>query len=213
MNLSSPISSVIPSSQGAVLAVLARAGKPLSGRKVADLTEGRVSQPRVNQILQTLTEAGLVLREDHPPAKVYTLNHDHVAAEAIVALADQWSTLLQRMRDDLAQWAIEPVSACLFGSAARGEAGVSSDIDVLLVAPDAFESNAPGLMAWDTQVDDLVDKVHRWSGNACEVLQLTRSEVKAAVDRDDRLVRDLKADAIPLQGRDIRTLLRKRPAR
>ncbi len=214
MDLSSPISSVIPSSQGAVLAVLARAGQWLSGRKVADMTEGRVSQPRVNKILQDLTVAGLVLREDHPPAKVYRLNRDHVAANAIVALAEQWTTLLQRIQDDLAEWNPEPVSACLFGSAARGEAGVSSDIDVLLIAPDdVLEPKTLGEMVWESQVDDLVDKIYRWSGNACEVLQLTTAEVQAAVDRDDRLVRDLQSDAIALQGRDIRTLLRKRPSR
>jgi len=34
MDLSSPISSVIPSAQGAVLAVLARTDEPLSGRAV-----------------------------------------------------------------------------------------------------------------------------------------------------------------------------------
>lgn len=209
MDLSSPISSVIPSAQGAVLAVLARAGQPLSGRKVADMTQGRVSQPHVNKVLHELAEAGLVLREDHPPAKVYRLNRDHVAAEAIVALADQWLTLLQRMKDDLAQWNPEPVSACLFGSAARGEAGVSSDVDVLLVVPDDLEPRTLGSMVWDSQVDGLVDKVYRWSGNACEVLQLTVSEVEAAVKRDDRLVRDLQADAIALSGRDIRKLLRK----
>ncbi len=47
-----------------------------------------------------------------------------------------------------------------------------------------------------------------WSGNACEVLELTGAEVAAAVDRDDRLVRDLRQDAISLMDRDVRTLLR-----
>jgi predicted nucleotidyltransferase len=104
----------------------------------------------------------VVLREDHPPTKVYQLNREHLAADAIVALADQWATLLQRIKDYLAEWNPEPVSACLFGSAARGEAGVASDIDLLLVAPDdALGSKTLGEMVWESQVEDLVDKVFR----------------------------------------------------
>jgi hypothetical protein len=41
MDLSDPVSAVIPSAHGAVRAVLARTTEPLSGRKVAVLTDGR----------------------------------------------------------------------------------------------------------------------------------------------------------------------------
>lgn len=70
MDMSSPISSVIPSAHGAALAVLARAEEPLSGRAVATLTNGRFGQWRVNEVLGQLADAGLVLRESRPPAKL-----------------------------------------------------------------------------------------------------------------------------------------------
>lgn len=208
MDLSSPMRSVIPSAHGAVLTVLARAGEPLSGRKVAELTNGQVGQVRTSEVLGLLADAGLVLREERPPAKSYRLNRDHVAAGAIAALADQWARLLGRIQDHLAQWDPAPVSACLFGSAARGEAGPNSDIDLLVVPPAGVRESETAELSWQAQVEDLTERIKLWSGNVCDVLELTEPELEDAAVRDDRLVRDLSSDAIPLQGQDIRTLLR-----
>ncbi len=208
MDLSSPISSVIPSAHGAVLAVLARAGEPLSGRKVAELTDGKVGQWRTNEVLRALAEAGVVLREDRPPAKFYRLNREHVAADGIVVLAEQWALLLRRIQDVLDTWDPAPVSACLFGSAARGEAGPGSDIDLLLVPPPDLGETEAAERAWQQEVDQLSEQVRVWSGNTCEVLELTESELAESAAREDRLVRDLRDDAIALHGQDVRTLLR-----
>lgn len=213
VDMSSPISSVIPSAHGAVLAVLARTSEPLSGRRVAALTDGKVGQWRANEVLGALADAGIVLREHRPPAKLYRLNRDHVAAPGIIALAEQWGTLLRRIRDELADWSPPPVTACLFGSTARGEAGPGSDIDILLVTSDDVAASEDTERAWQEQVDQLTENVRIWSGNTCEVLELTAAELGDAVARDDRLVRDLRQDAIALAGRDIRSLLRRRAAR
>ncbi|HRA46380.1 MAG TPA: nucleotidyltransferase domain-containing protein [Phycicoccus sp.] len=204
MDLSSPISSVIPSAHGAVLAVLARTHEPLSGRRVAALTDGRVGQRRVNDVLGELADAGIVRCERHPPAKLYVLNREHVAAEGIIALANQCEALLGRIRDELVGWQVPPVSACLFGSAARGSAQLDSDLDILLVT-DLHDARRES--EWQHQVDRLTEQVQAWSGNACEVLELSRDDLAAAAARDDRLVRELRADAITLGGRDIRLLL------
>ena len=204
MDLSSPISSVIPSAHGAVLAVLARTHEPLSGRRVAALTDGRVGQRRVNDVLGELADAGIVRCERHPPAKLYVLNREHVAAAGVIALASQWEELLRRIRDELVGWQVPPVSACLFGSAARGSAQLDSDLDILLVT-DLHDARRES--EWQHQVDRLTEQVQAWSGNACEVLELSRDDLAAAAARDDRLVRELRADAIKLGGRDIRLLL------
>ena len=205
MDLSSPISSVIPSAHGAVLAVLARTHEPLSGRRVAALTDGRVGQRRVNDVLGELADAGIVRCERHPPAKLYVLNREHVAAAGVIALASQWEELLRRIRDELVDWQAPPVSACLFGSAARGQASSDSDLDILLVP--GFDDDRLTLV-WQEQVDRLTELVGAWSGNACEVLELSTEELAGAAARNDRLVHDLKADAITLGGRDVRSLLR-----
>ena len=212
VDLSSPIGSVIPSAHGAVLAVLARTSEPLSGRRVAALTDGKVGQWRANAVLGELAEAGIVLREHRPPAKLYRLNRDHVAAAGIISLADQWATLLKRIRDELAEWSPLPLSACMFGSAARGQAGPSGDIDILLVARDDVVASPETERAWQRQVDHLAHNVFLWSGNGCEVLELTVAELRDAVARDDRLIGELRQDTIALAGKDIRSLLRRRVA-
>lgn len=210
MDLSSPISSVIPTAHGAVLAVLARTDEPLSGRRVAELAQGRFGQSRVNEVLGELADSGVVLREKRPPAKLYRLNRDHVAATGIVALAGQWTELLGRIRDDLSSWVVPAEAGWLFGSAARGEAGRDSDIDILLVAhardvddngEDAIEE------VWSAQVTRLSDRIQAWSGNSCEVLELSGDELRVADERDDRLVTDLRDHAVPLTGTDVRSWL------
>jgi hypothetical protein len=210
MDLSSPVSSVVPSAHGPVLAVLARTDQPLSGRQVAALTEGRAGQWRVNEVLGQLAQAGIVLREDRPPAKLYRLNRDHVAAEAVVALAGLREELLRRIREHVGGWAPPAQAVWLFGSAARGEGGPESDIDLLVVRGDDVDVDDP---SWTAQVADLGEQIWRWSGNSCEVVELAAAEVVAMVARDERLVGELRADAVALAGSAPRTLLRRRGKR
>ena len=67
MDLSNPIHSVIPSVQGDVLVTLARSGRPLSGRGVAELVSDRASPSGVKAALRSLVASGLVTAEPHPP--------------------------------------------------------------------------------------------------------------------------------------------------
>ena len=210
MDLSSPISSVIPSAHGAVLAVLASAGESLSGRRVAALTNGRFGQWRVNEVLGQLAEAGVVLREVRPPAKLYRLNREHVAAAGIEALAGQRDALLSRIRDELATWAVPAAAVWVFGSAARGDGDATSDIDLLFVRPDAVASDDP---TWLHQIDTVSEHVGRWSGNSCEPLELSRAELALMVSRNEPLVDDLRGEALTLSGGSPRAALRKARAK
>lgn len=211
MDIRNPIGAIFPGAHGQVLAVLARTFEPLSGRRVAALTNGQVSASRAASVLSELSSAGIVLSENRPPAKLYRLNRDHVAAAAISELTGLWSAVLDNIRGELAGWTVSPLSACLFGSAARGEAGTASDIDILIVVADtargSFDRTDP---IWEAQLDRLADRVLAWSGNACEVLELTAAEVHDAATRDDRLVRDLRSDAVALAGVPIKDLLSRR---
>lgn len=197
MDLSHPIDSVIPSAHGAVLAVLARTDRPLSGRRTTELVGGRVAQSRVNSILKVLTEAGLVLVEEQPPAKLYRLNRKHVAAEAIVALAGLRDELLSRMRTHLAAWPVPPVAVWLFGSAARGDGSPSSDLDVLVIRPDQVEADHAD---WTDQLDSFSAEVTAWSGNECAVTEYSETELNELVSAGERLVSEIQRDAIHLAG-------------
>ena len=209
MDLSNPMQSVAPGAHAAVLGVLARTEEPLSGSRVAALTRPGFSTRRVNDVLGELSRAGLVTRQSAPPAYLYRLNREHVAADGIIALAGLGAVLLDRMRSHIVDWELTPVAAWLFGSAARGEAGLDSDIDVLLVPPSDRREESTFEATWARQTGEFVERVRAWSGNHCELLELEAGELAAAVDRDERLVRDLRDHALVLAGPHPRTLLRK----
>lgn len=213
MDLANPIQSVIPSAHGAVLGVLARTDEPLSGHRVAQLTRPTFAQTQVNRVLQKLAASGVVLRESRPPSNLYRLNHDHVAAEGILALAHMSATLVTRIRAELDNWYVPPEAAWLFGSVARGEATADSDIDILLVLPTSGLDGEAIAAAWEHQTEALTEKIRAWSGNRCELIEMNASELRAAVERDDRLVRDLREQAVLLAGRDSRALLRRKVLR
>jgi predicted nucleotidyltransferase len=212
VDLTNPIQSVIPSAHGAVLAVLARTDEPLSGRRVAELTTPRFAQTQVNRVLGKLAASGVVLRESRPPSYLYRLNHDHVAAEGILTLARMGATLVARIRTELAVWSVPPEAGWLFGSAARGEGTDDSDIDVFLVLP-AAGLNSEASAIWERQTEVLAERIRAWSGNACEVIEMNAPDLSVAVQRDDRLVRDLREQAVVLVGRDPGDLLRRKPVR
>lgn len=205
MDLASPISSVIPSAHGHVLRALSQAGAPLSGRQVAALVQGQVSRSRVNSILGELASQGLVLQERHPPAVVYAFNRSHVAAPFIEGLADLRGALLRRMRRDVEAWTCPAVAVWMFGSAARGDGHAASDIDVLVVRPVHIDADDA---VWRAQVSDFTDSVRLWSGNACEMLELTQDELARNVATHSPITQHLSREAVCIGGEDPATLLR-----
>lgn len=205
VDLSNPISSVIPGAYGEVLAVLARSGEWLSGRKVAALTRGQTSRRRVDAILAELARAGIADLREVPPAKTYRLNREHVAAVAIESLALLWENLLARLRDELDSWALQPEAAWVFGSASRREGNLSSDIDLALIKPGGLEGRDDDL--WMTQVDALRESVRSWSGNELEVFSVTTAQLRRLREDGERLVDELRADAIVVIGPSVHDLL------
>ena len=210
MDLGHPISSVIPGAYGDVLAVLARTDVWLSGRKVAALTRGQTSRRRVDAVLAELAKAGIADMQEAPPAKLYRLNRHHVAAAGIEALASMRTCLFTRLHDELAQWRVLPEAAWLFGSAAKGEAGPASDIDLLLVSPPLASAEEEDL--WSGQIDATRERVREWSGNELEVLVLSADELRHLRDAGERLIDDLRADAVVLVGSAVRDILESRVA-
>ncbi|MFV1971990.1 MAG: nucleotidyltransferase domain-containing protein [Acidimicrobiia bacterium] len=200
MDLSHPMTTAIPSSHGDVLEVLAHTDVALSARAIAALTNGRVSHTQVGNALRHLVSVGLVFRESHPPANLYQLNRDHVAADPVVAMASLRAALLGRMRSSVATWDPHADAVWLFGSFARGEGSADSDIDVLVLVPPSVDDDDP---TWMNQLDKFSSDVQMWSGNSCRIVEYRRSEFDDLTDEGERLPRDIARDGIRLAGSDI----------
>src|SRR5664279_3078484 len=208
--LSEPLATLAPGPRGRVLSVLARADAPLTGRAVASLTRPRASLRGVQLALDDLTAHGLVHRRLAGNAHQYTLNREHLAAGAVLTLVDARRVLLERIGALVNGWALPPTAVWLFGSTARGDDDLSSDIDLLIVRPDEID---PDIEAWQEQLTDLAERIVAWSGNVGEVLELSLSEVAIAAARGDRLIDDLRRDAVDVAGTPSRRLLRVRSPR
>lgn len=197
MDLSHPIESVIPSGHGPVLSVLAGTEAPLTGRQVAGLAEGRLSPRRVAEVLQELVASGLVLMSRAGSANQYRLNRDHLAAQAVVALAGLRTALLQAMTDEARSWPLPPTAVWLYGSLSRGEAGPDSDVDLCIIRADSVEEDDP---EWAAQVEQLRQRIVDWSGNQAEVLEYSDSDLSELVSAGDPIVGSLRSDGRALFG-------------
>ncbi len=194
MDFRAPFSVVTPTLDGAVLAVLARSDRALSGRQVHRLA-GHGSEEGVRKVLERLSGTGVVLRDDVGAAHLYRLNRNHLAAPHIEAIADLGADLVRHARSAIDGWKTPAVVALLFGSVARGEGGSDSDIDVLVVRRKDCDADDP---QWRDQLNDLSEQLHDWSGNDPRILEY-------GVDETGRLgnegvVSDALADGIRLGG-------------
>jgi DNA-binding transcriptional ArsR family regulator len=179
-----------------VLRVLRGTTRPLTGREVARLVRAG-SQPAVNASLRRLSEEGLVHAEEAGNAYLYTLNREHLAAPAVQLLADIWPELLRRLRDEIADWQVAPVHLSIFGSAARGDGGTASDIDLFVVRPgDVPDDDA----RWRDQLDRLADHVLAWTGNHAGLSEVSERDVRRLRRERPPVVGELSRDAITIAG-------------
>jgi predicted nucleotidyltransferase len=205
MDVSHPIRAVVPTLDGPVLEVLARTTSPLTGREVHRLL-GIGSLNGVRLALSRLVRQGLVRVEERAAAYFYLANRDHLAWPAVETLAGIRHSLVERLREELRSWVLQPSHASMFGSTARGDGDDGSDIDILLIRPDQVgEDDSP----WADQVDRLRDLVQAWTGNHCQVFQLDLARLSEHVSAQDPLIGEWRRDAVKLAGEDLRVILRR----
>lgn len=221
MDLTDPTRSVTATLDGPVLAVLALAGKPLTAGDVAAQMP-RGSEVGVRRSLERLVGQGVVRATEMGRNRVHELNRDHVAAPVAELLAGLRLEVWKRLRANLKAWNPRPVYACVFGSAARGDGGPDSDIDVLLVHqpfpgdadPRRGASTISAQLAayanefmsvqltsrqvskWRRQVDELQDLVRAWTGNPLQAVEMSTFEWADHQRRRSTLYNDISRDAI-----------------
>ena len=197
MDVSNPMADVVPSAHGPVLAVLASTTTPLTGRSIAELTQPRVSQPRVASILNELADAGLVNRTPAGSASLFSLNREHLAAGPVEALASLRTQLWERIAEHANNWTHVPDGVVVYGSAARGDGDASSDIDLLVIRPPTVDDDDED---WHRDLTDFVDQVTRWTGNPCEVLDRSVDQLQSMAAAGERLLAEIRRDGRALVG-------------
>jgi predicted nucleotidyltransferase len=203
MNVSRTYSAVAPTVEGDVLVVLAKTTQPLTGRRIARIAR-RGSVAAVAKALNRLVSQGLVLRQDVPPASLYTLNRQHVAAPTVETMAMIRAELLGRLRQAFSSWSIPPVHASMFGSAARQDGDIDSDIDICLVRPAGLSDEDA---TWSEQLHDIGDAILAWTGNHASIIDFAERDIQQMRDESPPVLADLRRDGIDLAGTPLRELL------
>ncbi|HEY5201830.1 MAG TPA: nucleotidyltransferase domain-containing protein [Acidothermaceae bacterium] len=209
MDLSSPLRSLIPSLDSAVLEVLAGTESSLSQARITDLA-ARGSRQGIATVLQRLVEHGLVLAQPANQGALYRLNREHVLAHCVTSAADARSEITRRLRAAATRLRPAPTATALFGSFVRRQTNVDSDIDLLIVVANDVDVAST---EWSDQIESLVKDTTLWTGNRLEPLVLTENAVAAAAAADEPLIDSLRAEAVPLTGHESLTHLLDRPAR
>ena len=199
MDLTSPAQAVVPRVNADVLLVLARTTLPLTGNQVHRLA-GSASRRGVQLVLQHLERHGLIDVMEAGSSNLYSLNREHVATPAVLALVDLRGQLFKRISDEMSKWLIQPVAAAVFGSAARGDGGLKSDVDLFVIRPTKVLDDDP---QWENQIAELNTLVRRWSGNVASVIQATPAQVSEMLIRNEPIVESLRFDAVSLFGPNI----------
>lgn len=196
MDLNKPLGVITPTVDAEVLAVLAGANETFTGVRVHQVI-GSSTQKTVWTALQRLSDQGIVLKVQKGSAGLYSLNRDHLAAPYILGLADLKGEFLKRISKAITHWEIKPVFAAVFGSAARGEMRLDSDIDIFIVRPDKVDADDN---LWVFRHAELSESVTKWTGNDARIFEMSESEVARGLAANERVLSDIREQGLRLLG-------------
>jgi hypothetical protein len=134
---------------------------------------------------------------------LFRLVPEHVAAQALLALARSNDTVLDEMGRLAAALPQPPASVIVFGSFARREAEVESDIDVVVVRPTQVEEDDD---AWSDSLEAWRRDVRRLTGNPVEIFEVSTDEAATKLAGRAQLWADIRRDGRVVHGLGLRQL-------
>jgi predicted nucleotidyltransferase len=202
MDVSEPATVVLPQGTAAVLRVLAGTNASVTVRQAARMAG--VSHQRAGQVIDRLARHGLIDVQEQPPSLLCRLNRDHLAAQPLIALAQLRATLLATLVEEIHAWEVTPLHASLFGSAARGDGNVDSDLDVLVIHQDAVDPDR-----WADQLTASGRRLRRSTGNTVSWFDISPADLQRAVEAGEPIVGEWQRDGVRLVGATLARLVRR----
>lgn len=163
-----------------------------------------LSQNGAHKVLARLVQHGLVQAEPAGRATLYTLRRQHLLVHPLLEMLDARDRLAARLTAAITEWKVSPVHVSLFGSAARGNGGVSSDLDLMVVRPNDVDIDDD---AWRRQLSALSTAAYDWTGKRLSWLELSAIELGAAISGGEAVVSEWRRDSITLVGERVAELL------
>ena len=177
--------------------------RPVSGREAARLAG--VSHIALGS-LEELAEAGVLNREETSGQHLYTFNRKHVLGPLLEQVFDGerrfTATVFESVREILeVMGSVE--GASIFGSAARGEAGPGSDLDILVVVGDS-EARADVLSA----LAEAAPRLGAELGVTLSPVVVTASQLRRQHHDGDPFVDEVRRDGRRVLGKTIDEVIR-----
>lgn len=193
-----PIEALIPGAQGRLLSVLVETSSELNLRTLARLAG--ISQAQASRVLPDLVALGVVERREVPPSSLFRLVPEHVAAGALHQMSRATDRALEEMGRLASALHPTPTSVIVFGSFARREAGVTSDIDVLVVRPSGTDEDDD---RWTGALDSWRADLRRLTGNVVDILEVSADDAPAKLASRGQLWADIRRDGRVVHGLSI----------
>lgn len=180
-----PIRQIVTGARGKILEAIIRTDKTYPVRQWARHSD--VSHVQAGKLLQEFADLGLVCREQRGRNVEYTPNPEsllyrHLSGLDTVA-ADLIPTALELL--DAPREAIVGI----FGSVARDALHPGSDMDVFVID----EAKGSWIYSWQSALEAAIDI-------SVNVLTFAPEEWRAAERDDERIVTEIRRDAVMLQG-------------
>ncbi len=192
MNLGDPADLGLAHVPALLLAALSRTSSPLTIRQLARVSG--VSLARTQHWVNHWADRGLVNQQRAGRAVMCSVNREHLFTPSLLALANAREIVVERIATEVASWRIPALTVTAFGSFARGDGSVASDID-LLVVHDAVDEEA-----WSQQLARSAETLELNLGNTIQWLDFPRPMWVNMRAQDEPLVAQVHRDAIHIFG-------------
>jgi predicted nucleotidyltransferase len=204
VNLTEPGMALTGSLSMPILRALDGRSQPASAAQISRTMEFG-TPAGIRRALERLSLHGVCERNELGGRTLYSLNYEHVMYPAIRHALDCSNLFVKDLQRKLSKWEIPPLSAVLFGSAARRDGDIESDIDILLVRP--FLRSGELQRSWAPQVHDLRSQVQKWTGNHLQAVDWSKKQLRQVEARQEALLEEIEADGIHLYGSSLNDLM------
>lgn len=198
MILSDPTAGLLSPTLSKLLRALVGESTPRPGRELARIAG--VSSAQGNTLLRRLTQLGIVLETDQPPAKLYEINHSHLLVPQLRAILKGLDSIVEELKGRLDELPAVPEIAVLFGSVMREEDHEASDLDLYLVFGDSVAFDKGQLLE---STANLSEVFFTRTGNTLNVMVQKMSDLRSNFEARSRFIENLLLDGRAIKGRDV----------
>lgn len=198
MILSDPTAGLLSPTLSKLLRALVSESTPRPGRELARIAG--VSSAQGNTLLRRLTQLGIALETEQPPAKLYEINHSHLLVPQLRAILKGLDSIVEELKGRLDELPAVPEIAVLFGSVMREEDHEASDLDLYLVFGDSVAFDKGQLLE---STANLSEVFFTRTGNTLNVMVQKLSDLRTNFEARSRFIENLLLDGRAIKGRDV----------